>query len=448
MSPNRLVLFAVVLLLFLAPVPLGSNRPFFWALNGIILGAIALAYIASSVARRRSLAIPLSVIAGPALLYALTAVWMVVQVAPVPARFSVDPWAPAASALGIDLGSRISVDPSATIGALVRLLSYVILFFLVVQATVSQDRARILLNAAFWIVVVHAGVAIVSLLQGGDQFLLWNKWASQGYATGFFVNRNSFATFVGMGMAIGIVLFMDAATGEARVLNKKASFDSVLRAVIYAVGLLVLATALLLTASRMGTVAAAAGGILAFSISARHSRLSRTAVFGLLFLAVAGTAALLTASGAGLVDRVGSLESDSDDRLALYRQVVELILIRPWVGFGAGAFADAFQLVHRPPLSLDVTWDSAHNLYLELFATLGFAAVGPILACILLFGRNLGASLRSQHRWAAPAAAVSATLVGALHSLVDFSLQIEANAFLLTALLAAGTAQALSSRSP
>jgi O-antigen ligase len=88
-----------------------------------------------------------------------------------------------------------------------------------------------------------------------------------------------------------------------------------------------------------------------------------------------------------------------------------------------------------------VTWNAAHNLYLELFADLGIVAVAPLLAVILLVARSARAIFNPRVDWVAPAATVTISVIAAVHSLVDFSLQIEAIVMMFVSVLGAGTAQ-------
>jgi O-antigen ligase len=197
-----------------------------------------------------------------------------------------------------------------------------------------------------------------------------------------------------------------------------------------------------LSASRMGAFVSALAVIVAFIVALLRARGQRGGIaLGLIAIVAIGAAVLISAGGQ-LSDRLGSLESNLDDRLLLYTQVVDMIKAHPWTGYGAGAFGAAFPLFHKLPLSADVTWDSAHNLYLELFAELGFGAIFPLLAVLILMLRSARALADFRVHWVAPATAVCFTAVAAVHSLVDFSLQIEANVMIYLAVLAGGVAQA------
>jgi O-antigen ligase len=92
------------------------------------------------------------------------------------------------------------------------------------------------------------------------------------------------------------------------------------------------------------------------------------------------------------------------------------------------------------------TWALAHNTYLEVFQGLGLLFGSMLVASIALLAQRCvkGAMNRQENEIACIAAGI-AFLVGA-HSLVDFSLQIQAVGVTFMALLGVGVAQSQSSR--
>lgn len=99
-------------------------------------------------------------------------------------------------------------------------------------------------------------------------------------------------------------------------------------------------------------------------------------------------------------------------------------------------------LFHQWPVSPDMVWDKAHSTYLALWAELGVVAGSlPLLLVAIFTLQALRLYTTRSADWAAPAIAVSVVAVAAIHSLVDFSLEIEANAFLFLAILALAIAR-------
>lgn len=421
-----------------APIPLGSNRPFFWFLNAAVVALGALFHLAGQ-STHPERTMPLAAFRWPGLLFATGYAWMIVQVLPLPLQpFAV--WSDAIDALGRDLPSRISVDPSATYAMLIRWTSYALFFLVVAQVATSQRRARRLVQWTFWVIAAHSAYAIVALLALGDPILFMPKWAYEGVATGTFVNRNSFATFAAFGVAIGATLVLDALGGRAD--TARSSLETVAtRAAVYLSGLCIVTTALILSASRMGAAAGLCGALVSLLLAAPRMEARRAAVA--IGIVAVGSFALggMILSGGALLERLGSLQESADVRLELYEQVHRMISARPWTGFGGGTFADAFPLFHQLPLSADVGWDSAHNLYLELLADLGILGLAPIAAVVAILAYLIRSSWRHGPH-PVTTAAIAASAVAAVHSAVDFSLKIEANVFVLLALLAAAYGQA------
>lgn len=437
--PNDAFVACLGVFLALAPIPLGSNRPFFWALNAMAVGLLTFAWLCTTGLQAQRLRIPLSAFRWPALAFGLAIAFMMVQILPLPMlQAPATLWTEAGQALERTLPGVISVYPGATLWMILRYLSYGLLFFLVAQIAAEPHRALVLLRIVFALTVAHAGIAILFLFQFGDTLLFMPKWAYSGTATGFFVNKNSFATFLAFGTGAGSALLVAAIQSDRnRTRRRTVRFDDVLISFgLYGVGLVIILSALFLTGSRMGTFVGLIGLCLPPLVAI--GRLDRRGWAGAIVLGlILVVTLLLMLSGKGLTERIGSLETATDERLLLYRQVLDLIRAGSWHGYGGGTFADAFQLAHRLPLSADVVWDAAHNLYLELIADLGVFALAP-LAAVLLIAVPI---LRNPGIDPIRLSAAIAILIAAIHSLVDFSLQIEANAFVFITLIAAGWAK-------
>jgi O-antigen ligase len=110
-----------------------------------------------------------------------------------------------------------------------------------------------------------------------------------------------------------------------------------------------------------------------------------------------------------------------------------------------GSFESLYSVFQ--PTSLYLSFDKAHNTYLENALDLGIpislaivlAVAAPALRCL----RGLRERSRDAHFCAA---AVGATVLIALHSTVDFGIQIPAVAVAFSAILGVGWAQSWSSR--
>ena len=150
--------------------------------------------------------------------------------------------------------------------------------------------------------------------------------------------------------------------------------------------------------------------------------------------------------GASLVERLVLLPGVDESRVEVHRQIWEAIWARPWTGYGAGSFATVFQAFQRPPLSGEYVWENSHSTYLALWFEMGLVAGSiPLLIIAVVAVRSL-AALRDPSSTALSLATLGVIIVFAVHSLLDFSAEIEANAFLLTVVMALGAAGAITGR--
>jgi len=429
--------FAVALIIFLglAPIPLGGNRPVFWALSGLVLAAIALFYFGLLIRQKSELR------HGPAQLkllmvpYLLLLGFIVLQMVPFGDWVS-----PIKIAVGdaIIASSTMSLTPGMSFLTLIQFTSYGLLFFLVVQIAHNTDRAHKMLVALFVILVAYAAYALFALTQLGDPILFFVKSAYQGTATATFVNRNSFATFLGLGLVAGLVF-----TAASLLPNSEQTGGqkSLLSAALYLTGSSVIFAALIATQSRMGFAAGATGALIAGLLVLSKAPKARRLIWPVLIFGILGTIVLFFLYGGGLLERVGSVESSADVRMALYGQVITMIANRPWTGYGAGSFELAFPLFHQLPVSPDLLWDKAHNTYLALWSELGIVFGSIPILLIFMIGVSAWRIFRlARRRWINAAIALGAITTTAIHSLADFSLEIQAVAYLFVAILAIGIA--------
>lgn len=418
---NGWMAVALVVVVALAPLPLGSNRPAFWMMWTALFSVLGLVYGAGVIWAGGTVRVsPLSLMPETLLMLALLS-FQLVQLAPIGVWLPLGP------------GTTLSLDPGSTLLTLLATAGLMLVFFLFAQVASNRRRARRMLLALFLVVVAYAILGLVSLTQLNDTLLGFEKQYYQGVATASFVNRNSYATFLASGLAIGAPLLVSAVIGD----QDSSIVRRVLAPLLLLVCMAFIAAALFATDSRMGTFAgltAAVLGLLGGALMLRGSVLGKV----LVALAVTASAvALLLLFGAGLIERLIFQRSDPD-REALWAQVWAAILDRPWLGYGAGSFEATFPMFQRPPLDGGNVWSHAHSTYLALWYEQGlvFGSL-PLLVIGVLVGRCVLA-LRDPSSTMLSLATLGVGLVFAVHSLVDFSAEIYADALLLVAMLALG----------
>jgi O-antigen ligase len=365
------------------------------------------------------------------------AAFLVLQMLPLPEFVASHPFVTAAGK--IIASTTLSISPGDTALMLLRLSGYWLFFTMVLRVSADAGRANRMLLALFAIIAAYALLGLALLTQFGDTLLWVSKWAYQGDATATFINKNSFATFLAFGVVIGLVLFVNNRAVLGDDVDEPGEPGSWGVGAILICGLLFVGAALLATHSRMGVLAAITGCMLALPLSLSKLGLRRTNMIVSGFAVILAVLLLAILFGGGVVERLTSIENATDVRIALYRQVLRMIADRPWLGYGGGTFQQAYPLYHLPPVGSDAVVDRAHSTYLTLWVELGLAfgsvpmamVAGAGVACLRLFRI-------SDTNWATPLAAAAVIVVAAVHSTVEFSLEIEANVYLFLAVLAIG----------
>ena len=178
---------------------------------------------------------------------------------------------------------------------------------------------------------------------------------------------------------------------------------------------------------------------------AAHASGRRTLWLALLmaFLAVSGL--YIVIASARLLERLALLfdPEAKEYRFPAYRLMLGAIADFPLLGFGYGAFEDAFKIYRAPPVV--VYFDTAHSTYLENAIELGLPAATALWSSIGWLGLTGLRAFRPRrpariYGWAA----ACATLLVGIHAAFDFSLQIPAVAVVYAVILGIGCGQSWS----
>jgi O-antigen ligase len=201
----------------------------------------------------------------------------------------------------------------------------------------------------------------------------------------------------------------------------------------------------LLTGSRGGflSLVAALGAMALLVVGVGRPRL------GVMLPAVAGACLLawgvMWVSGAGTLERLDQTEATGSGRTLIYQDTLDMIAARPEAGHGYGSFEDGYRLFQER-IQVPQRVDKAHNTYLEHAAELGVpATVALYLGPLLLFAYCVRGVFARRKDQVFPLVAAGATVLVAVHSLLDFSLQIPAVAATYAAILGMGVAQSVPS---
>ena len=313
---------------------------------------------------------------------------------------------------------------------MLKLLAYVLVFFLAAQA--FRERAD-LTNLIWFLVVLGFGVSLFGIVQhftSPDNQIYWfRELTLGGDPFGPYVNRNHFAGFVELVVPVGLALMVFR--GLRQDLFPMAALLTILP-----IG------ALILSGSR--------GGIVGFGFelavmallvhSQRAPKQGRTAAMGIVALVAI---ALIAWVGAGkAIERFSSLKPGDvslSRRMTMFQGAVRVFVSYPVSGAGFGNLVTVFP-------RYDTVYDGKvvdhiHNDYIELLAETGLLGGLCGIAFLWIFFREAHRNFRAEQGHfsrALHAGAIMAVSGLLLHSFVDFNLHIPSNAllFLLQAYLA------------
>jgi O-antigen ligase len=452
---EQVLFWAFIAGLAWAPFWFGSNDLVAWGINAVLFPGLAIIYEGSILIRGERHPISIKELGIPAALFAAVVLWIGFQNATWAPSFLHHPiWGMAADALDRPVAGSISVNRDLTTLALLRLVTAASVFWIAVQLCRDVSRAIRLLYCIAIIGAIYAGYGLISFAVNPGH-VLWLKTGAHDYVTSTFISRNCFAAYAGMGLVAtcGLILRLyrhEFTSIGGSVRFRIANFIEVTGqkgAALLGCGF-VLLVALLMSGSRGGIIATASGLVILGALTLRRrnkgSVEQREAIIVLGTLLVAAT---LLAFGDVIIGKITQKGLYDPGRMQVYPITIGSILHSPLLGYGYGTFADVFPMFRDRSVSTLNTWDMAHNTYLEVFQGLGllFGAMLVASVALLVLRCFKGAITRRQNETMPCVAASVAVLVG-VHSLVDFSLQMQAVAITFMALLGAGVAQSESSR--
>ena len=458
-----ILFFAVVAL---AALPMGANRDWAWAPIAVAVGVLAVGVAAGlgsrdgfevSEAERRPL---IALVASFALFVAVG----VFQMSTLGAPLSDSTWLYAAAARL--LGSAHAPVPDLAIDAarntLLKCLSCGAIFLMARAFCRDRARARLLLMmiaASAALVMVYG---IVMQLTTHSCYVGSYLKKAEGYVpeldrcvmSGTFVSSNSFGCYCGMGLVAAMALGFAGRRRKGDVPygydedDDEGILDSLtgFRLLMLAACLFLLG-GLLLSASRAGAAATVAGaGVLTFLMlrGRWRARPDLVRIFVVVGIIVAVIVAVV--AGGTILIKATRTSEFGVDRVRIWLASLQAVGMSPWLGWGLGSFADIYAIVQ--PVSIPMPNDLAHSTPLETMVEVGIPTALVGFAIVLIpWGVSLHGALvrRLAHRYL-PGGAFAVAAVPILHSLVDFSLQMPAIGFVVSAVLGLGWAQAFGRR--
>jgi O-antigen ligase len=323
----------------------------------------------------------------------------------------------------VQLLPGISSYRHATESSLLLYVAYGMVCFLLTQVLERTTHLRQVTTA---FVVYGAGLAMLAVLQSlsSNGKLYWIRTPRfGGWIYGPYVNHNHYAGLMEMLTPIPLVFAF------SRYAQGKKKWAAAAAAAF-------MGASIFLSGSRGGMAAFAVQIAIFFVFLFRERTQNRIALLMGAFLLIA-LASVAWIGGSDVSSRISTLadykhpDLNADIRLKIDRDAMRMISARPLLGWGLGTFADVYPQFRS--FYTNSLVNEAHNDYLQTLIETGIMgfAIGIWLMVTAIRG-----ALRKMKNWASDVNGIMAlaALLGIsgilVHSLVDFNLEVPANALL------------------
>ncbi len=324
------------------------------------------------------------------------------------------------------LSTAFSINRPRSFWAILLLINYVIIFYLVVHTVRTRADYRHLL----WVIIsIGVFLSLFGLFKKyvGNPFPWWNYHnipETAGHLISTYGNRNHLTGYLEMALPLSLGLILTGYRGVRFFLL----------IVLSALLLLVLILAL----SRGGWVSGSLGlifmGFVLMTSRYFNKRKILVAVIGGVVILM-----MIVLSNTAMVERLVTLKEvdkgSISGRMKIWSAAMEMIEDYPVLGIGPGNFPTVFTQ-YLPPAENRHFY--AHNDYIQSVSEIGLAAIAIIVWMIAAIYRRGFKKLKNESRLVrgitiGTLSGITAILV---HSMFDFNLHIPANALLFTVLVA------------
>ena len=436
---DRYLFLGLLLTLLWLPLPVGSNVLWAWSFFEVVVFGLAIAWLALFALGRVRTTAAFRKAWPVLLLFALIFALTVFQLVALPPSWVSWLSPNAAEVYGHTLTkATLSLDPSGTRAAVLRTLSYGVLFALTLLLVDRSNRLRILAAVIVFSALLQSIFGLVMTLSGMELGFIAEKEHYIGIVTGTFVNPNHLASYLGMCLALAIGLLLTTPTADWRTRARnltRTGFDLTTYLLIATV---VIVIALMLSKSHLGNLAIIGGLALTgsfYALAVRRFNMKFVALFIgviLIDIIVVGSTpeADITAGGQPGVTEVY--------HTGVMRDTLAIVRDYPITGTGAGSFTSSYPMYDT---SLVGSWQfkHAHNDYLQFGSEFGLPGLGMLASIVLLSAWQAVRTILSrqnQFMRGIACGVVIAIIALLIHSTGAFNLQIPANAATFVVILA------------
>ena len=456
-SPDQILFFAFVALFVWLPLPLGSNR--LWALSmmEIWVMLLSIGWLILFSSGKVFLTETFKKTKPVIICFALFVLWTGFQLLPLP-QFLVQLLSPESASMQSILTDdyiSLSVNSYYSSASAFESLCLFFIFLLALLLLNSTSRIKIFAIAIVLSGLFQAVYGSLMTLSGVEYTFFLPKEASQGAASGTFINRNHFAGYLEMSLAVGTGLMIASlsrqSAGSVREWFRRFILTLLGPKARIRIALAIMVIALVLSRSRMGNSAffislAIAGviGLAGLWWLSQQGKISSHTMRPILILFISLIVIDLFIVGAWfgidkVKDRIENTSFAGEIRDEVDINSIDHLQAFLITGSGGGTFAEVFPKFKTALFPGYI--DHAHNDYLEFgseYGLIGLIFLSVIVAWSFVQAIQAQFIRRSYFMRGVGFAATMGIVAIMIHSTVDFNLQIPANASLFVVLLAFG----------
>jgi len=464
---DRILFAGIIVLLVFAPIFFGSVHV--WAYTVVQVGVFALLalWVLDRFIFSRSETV--AWVRTPANLFLILLVgWIGLQLIPLPPAWAafLSPRMAADKRLlqevlsraGAEAGSWMTLayfrHPVVIQG--LKLISYLGMFFLVLNTVRSQRRMDILIYILIFMGLFEALYGIYQLFSDTPRILWWEqRGTAAGRAGGTYISANHFAGYLEMAIPLLFGFMIAQRRRHSRVVSglggPRAGLQRLVglfapesanpRMIFFFFSSIVMALALLLSGSRGGILAMGAAmlGIAAVFFSKSGYRKYGGLAIGFCILTFSYGVHIGIENTLKRFEEVEHLEA----RLFTTRTVVPMVGAYKAAGVGWGNFRHVYPRFSPDQFNRVSSSGHAHNDWIEALSEVGLAGGFLIAAAFILYLYKMIRVWRNRHDLHAlgvGAGVMAGLLALAFHSYFDLNMHIPANPLTLAAVLALGYA--------
>lgn len=350
-------------------------------------------------------------------------------------------WQELSTLSGGEINATLAMDKAAWLQSIGRTVFLLVVFILALCIGSTEASARHFLE---WLLFSGALCITLTFFAATSEGVPMTTFYS--YTHGF-VNPNNAATYMGVMLLVALAQVFRFVKIPPKAFYKiflefidTLSMPIILKGGFLLFALLLAMAGLFMTGSRGGIIvtflsSAALCITILFKMNLQSEMRKGIIIAAGIIMAIMCFWIFLN-FGQVALNKLSMQGADSNSRFDIYAATLPLIAHHPVLGAGIGSFSGAFQAYRPANVSSDGIIDKAHNSYLEFAAEMGIPALILLLAVVGLIGYALYRGVREHKEYyVLPTLGLSVLALGALHSLVDFPLQVPAIAALFIAII-------------